>query len=164
MTKLQHVIKICRIFFFLLWLISFALFSAFFFLFFFWLFKHFYGGPFCTKCTAQCVFDLNKDCSTVFYLEWFFLCQILLLINGLFFGKEKNKLPALCPLLEGFICCCFLSNNWHDIFIWFILQKVNHIFIIFNIKLYKEWKNKTFKSLQSFMQPILCPFTAHQAQ
>lgn len=42
MTKLQHVIKICRIFF-LLWLISFALFSAFFF-FFFWLFKHFYGG------------------------------------------------------------------------------------------------------------------------
>lgn len=43
MTKLQHVIKICRIFF-LLWLISFALFSAFFFLFLFWLFKHFYGG------------------------------------------------------------------------------------------------------------------------
>lgn len=44
MTKLQHVIKISRIFFFLLWLISFALFSAFFFLFLFWLFKHFYGG------------------------------------------------------------------------------------------------------------------------
>lgn len=39
-------------------------------------------------------------------------------------GKEKNKLPALCPLLEGFFVV--------------VLQKVNHIFIIFKIKLYKE--------------------------